>query len=166
MIETERLRVQALTLEEAAVLADSVEGEARRAWAEGYPTPGSRRAAAGLAEEASESRAASGFGIHQMVRKSDGIVVGDIGFHGAPTASGEVELGFSVACSCRREGLASEALLAMVAWLATQPNVRHIVARTDTDNIASQTVLFRAGFRRSAREDDLFEYVPDTLGAL
>jgi RimJ/RimL family protein N-acetyltransferase len=44
-----------------------------------------------------------------MLRKSDGVFVGDIGFHHKPNAAGQVEMGYMVCEEYRRQGYASEA---------------------------------------------------------
>ena len=162
-IETERLELRALTIEQAAVLAASTAARSDGSSAAGYPTPGSCRAAAALAEEGG-ARAAEGFGIYQMMHKRDGLVVGDVGFHCLPSPKGQVEVGFSVAASCQAQGFATEALLALVAWATARADVHRVVARTDPDNVASQTVLSRAGFIRSPASSDLWELDTDETG--
>lgn len=160
MITTERLVLHPLTFDEADLIGAGDVDARHETWAEGYPTPGSRRAAAAFTNGVDRYRAITGFGIYWIVRVHDGVVVGDIGFHSVPTADGEVEVGFSVASSCRRAGVATEALRGLVAWAAVQPAVRRIVARTDPDNVASRTVLGCAGFHRMAPDSVVWELVP------
>jgi ribosomal-protein-alanine N-acetyltransferase len=89
--------------------------------------------------------------IHQIV--VDGVVVGDIGFHGPPGPELAVEIGYSVVPAWRRRGIASRAcdLILQQAW---QDGAEIVVAETDRDNVASQAVLLGNGFRQ--RRDGVF----------
>lgn len=84
--------------------------------------------------------------LHQIV--VDDLVVGDVGFHGPPGDTGlvEVELGYHVVRGLRGQGIATQAcgLLLQQAWRDDAWAVR---AETEADNVASQRVLLRAGFR-------------------
>jgi RimJ/RimL family protein N-acetyltransferase len=90
--------------------------------------------------------------VHQIV--VDGVVVGDIGFHGPPDSGRTVEIGYSVVPAWRRCGVASRACELMLerAW---QDGAEIVIAETDHDNLASQAVLRRNGFRQ--RSDGVFE---------
>jgi RimJ/RimL family protein N-acetyltransferase len=89
--------------------------------------------------------------IHQIV--VDGVVVGDIGFHGPPGPERAVEIGYSVVPAWRRRGVASRAcdLILQQAW---QDGAEIVVAETDHDNVASQAVLLGNGFHQ--RPDGVF----------
>jgi RimJ/RimL family protein N-acetyltransferase len=89
--------------------------------------------------------------VHQIV--VDGVVVGDIGFHGPPGREKAVEIGYSVVPAWRRRGVASWAcsLILEQAWL---DGAEIVIAETDHDNVASQAVLLANGFRR--RSDGVF----------
>jgi RimJ/RimL family protein N-acetyltransferase len=89
--------------------------------------------------------------VHQIV--VDGVVVGDIGFHGPPDSGRTVEIGYSVVPAWRGCGVASRAceLILQRAW---QDGAETVIAETDHDNLASQAVLLRTGFRR--RSDGVF----------
>ena len=89
--------------------------------------------------------------VHQIV--VDGVVVGDIGFHGPPDSGSTVEIGYSVVPAWRGCGVASRAceLILQRAW---QDGAETVIAETDHDNLASQAVLQRSGFRR--RSDGVF----------
>jgi [ribosomal protein S5]-alanine N-acetyltransferase len=89
--------------------------------------------------------------IHQII--VDGVVVGDIGFHGPPSPEREVEIGYSVVPAWRGQGVATRAcsLILQQAW---QDGADTVVAETDDGNVASQAVLLRNGFRR--RPDGVF----------
>jgi RimJ/RimL family protein N-acetyltransferase len=83
-----------------------------------------------------------------------GQVVGDVGFHGPPPASGPVvvEIGYAVVPALRGRGIASRAcaLLLERAW---QDGASQVLAETDADNVASQAVLRHNGFRRRLSGD-------------
>jgi RimJ/RimL family protein N-acetyltransferase len=83
-----------------------------------------------------------------------GQVVGDVGFHGPPPASGPavVEIGYAVVPALRGRGVASRAcaLLLERAW---QDGADQVLAETDADNGASHAVLAHNGFRRRLSGD-------------
>ena len=76
----------------------------------------------------------------------DGQAVGDIGFHGPLDEDGQVTIGYQVVPSARRQGLATAAC-ALIVQLAWSAGARRLLANTDADNVASQRVLRRNGFR-------------------
>jgi RimJ/RimL family protein N-acetyltransferase len=76
----------------------------------------------------------------------DGQTVGDIGFHGPLDDQKQVTIGYQVVPSAQRQGLATAAC-AMIVQLAWSAGARRLLASTDADNLASQQVLLRNGFR-------------------
>ena len=84
--------------------------------------------------------------IYQIV--VDGQVVGDIGFHGPPAdrTPCRVEIGYCVVPAWRGRGVASRAC-ALIVEQAWTLGAEVIVADTESDNLASQRVLLRNGFR-------------------
>ena len=76
----------------------------------------------------------------------DGQAVGDIGFHGPLDDQQQVTIGYQVVPSAQRRGLATAAC-AMLIELAWAAGARRLLANTDADNVASQRVLQRNGFR-------------------
>jgi RimJ/RimL family protein N-acetyltransferase len=73
-------------------------------------------------------------------------IVGLCGYKNAPSAKGEVEIGYGVAASRRRRGHAGAALEAMAEGARRDPAVRSLLAKTALDNHASQRALERNGF--------------------
>jgi ribosomal-protein-alanine N-acetyltransferase len=59
-----------------------------------------------------------------------------------------VGLGYVIARSHQRKGYATEATHAIIDWAFQQPTIYRVNASTDTENIASQRVLEKAGMRR------------------
>jgi [ribosomal protein S5]-alanine N-acetyltransferase len=83
-----------------------------------------------------------------------GQVVGDVGFHGPPPASGPVvvEIGYALVPALRGRGIASRAC-ALLLELAWRDGADQVLAETDADNSASQAVLVHNGFRRRLSGD-------------
>jgi ribosomal-protein-alanine N-acetyltransferase len=100
--------------------------------------------------QAESSPQSAAFGVWIVIEAATTTVVGDIGFLGSPGPSGVVEMGYSVVPSRRRRGYATEAARALAGWALHQPGVAAVEAETDADNLASQLVLERIGFRRTA----------------
>ena len=123
-------------------------------FAEGYPLDGTLVAAAMQAELHGAGRGREPFGQFQLIRRGDDLVIGDIGFHAPPDDLGEVEIGFGIVPAERRKGHATEALRTLLEWALAHPDVRTIHADTDLVNLASQSVLARAGMTLVADEGD------------
>lgn len=88
-----------------------------------------------------------------LVVVDDGSVVGDVGWKGAPSPDGEVEIGYGLAAPSRGLGLGTEAVRRLIGWLALQPAVRRVVAQTTVDNEPSRRLLVGLGFHVTAEHD-------------
>ncbi len=77
-------------------------------------------------------------------------LVGVAGYSGRPTDHGVVELGYSVVPAHRRQGLATEAVAALLEHAFQQPSVRLVVAETFPHLSSSIGVLLRNHFHLSA----------------
>ena len=88
-----------------------------------------------------------------MVRLADGAVVGRCGFHGPPWAVGRAEIGYTVLPPYRRQGLATEAAAALVAWAWDQGELT-VFASVAPTNVASLAVVRRLGFVETASQMD------------
>jgi [ribosomal protein S5]-alanine N-acetyltransferase len=148
-LATERLDLTPLPTEAAAVLLND-RGEASRHVGarlhDEWPGPDLLGV---LPRQAAASEAMERFGIWVLIEHDSGSVVGDIGFHGPPDATGTIEVGYAVVPSRRRRGYATEAASALVEWALSQPSVHIIVAGCDPKNVPSICTLERVGFVRT-----------------
>lgn len=124
-------------------------------WVEGGPFDGTRRAAGMLTKAYEEGVHRPEFGVFALVRHEDGRAVGAMGFHGVPDDGGLAEVGYDLAESARGQGYACEALRALADWALARDDVRQLRAVIDEDNLASQRVAERAGFKRATTGEDL-----------
>ncbi|HWF78798.1 MAG TPA: GNAT family N-acetyltransferase [Caulobacteraceae bacterium] len=90
-----------------------------------------------------------GYGSWLMV--DDGEVVGLGGYKWAPSAAGEVEIGYGVAPARRRRGYAGQASRLMLEAARADARLSALVAETAMGNLASQRVLAGAGFFKVGR---------------
>ncbi len=145
-IRSERLLLRQLDLEEARALAAGRKDGLRPA-ADGYPLEGTIASASMVVRRGNAGVDMSGFGSYQVIRLEDGVVIGDIGFHGPPDPAGGVVIGYGLAPDARGAGYATEALVALSEWALEQPEVKVVNADAALENRASQRVMERAGMR-------------------
>jgi RimJ/RimL family protein N-acetyltransferase len=145
-ITTQRLVLRQLRVEEARALATGGDNGLLPA-APGYPLEGTLASASMVVRRAEARVDMRGFGSYQIVRREDGLVIGDIGFHGPPDSRGAVTVGYGLAPGARGHGYATESLVALVEWALAQPEVTVVNADANLDNLASQRVMERAGMR-------------------
>ena len=81
-----------------------------------------------------------------LVELADGTFVGTMCFKGL-NQDGIVEVGYGVEAAYEGNGYATEAVSAIAQWASEQKGVKQIEAETDPENIASQRVLTKAGFK-------------------
>jgi RimJ/RimL family protein N-acetyltransferase len=85
---------------------------------------------------------------------ADGEVVGLCGYKEAPSADGNVEIGYAVAPQRRRLGHATRAVALTIAAARLDERVSAIVAETALANLPSQRVLAANGFTDAGRGQD------------
>lgn len=88
---------------------------------------------------------ALGWWTYLFVHLADKRLVGIGGFKGEADGEGRVELGYSLAPSYRRRGLATEAARGMLAYAFSHPHVKRVEARTLPAQNASTHVLEKIG---------------------
>jgi RimJ/RimL family protein N-acetyltransferase len=81
-------------------------------------------------------------------------VIGSVGFHGPPDNDGRVEVGYRIEPGYRRRGVATEVVRALFDWAHREHGVGRFRASTAPDNLASQAVLARFGFRQTGTQMD------------
>ena len=75
-----------------------------------------------------------------------GQVVGEGGWKGGPDDTGEAEIGYGLAAPSRGQGLGTELVAQLTAWVLDQPGVTHVVAMVLPGNVASRRAVERNGF--------------------
>jgi RimJ/RimL family protein N-acetyltransferase len=156
-IQSARLCLRQLEAGEARALLQG-KSDPERPWMAGYPMQGTLIAVEAFVRAIDNGSSPGAYGVYQLVRSSDHVVIGDIGFHGPPTQGGAVTVGYGLAPGARGRGYATEALKAVVAWALAQPEVAWVEADTTHANQPSQRVLERAGMRLVDRSDQLRFY--------
>jgi RimJ/RimL family protein N-acetyltransferase len=71
-----------------------------------------------------------------------------------PPQDGAIDIGYGIAPSRQRRGIATRAIGAIVEWAQSAPHVTAITAETLPDNPASQRVLEANGFVRTGERVD------------
>ena len=98
-----------------------------------------------------------------MVLRDDPLrpMAGHIGFHGPPE-DGAVELGYTVFPQHRRQGLAEEAVRAMMDWAHREHGISHFIVSIAPDNAPSLGLAAKLAFKRTGEQmdpEDGLEYV-------
>ncbi|HEX9342524.1 MAG TPA: GNAT family N-acetyltransferase [Actinomycetota bacterium] len=145
-IKTERLWLRQLPVEEARALLNGT-AQPELPWMAGYPIEGSMIAAEAYVRAIDGGQQVGPYGLYQIVVTEEGLVVGDIGFHGPPDPVRSVTIGYGLAAPARGHGYVTEALRALIAWAMAQPEVRRVEGDAVHANLASQRVMERAGMR-------------------
>ena len=81
-----------------------------------------------------------------LIEKTDGTLIGDLCFKGHE-ADKNPEIGYGIVDEFQGKGFATEAVMLALRWAFGHPEVLAVEAETDPDNIASQKVLMKCGFR-------------------
>ena len=81
-----------------------------------------------------------------VIENEDGTHIGDLCFKGFE-AGKNPEIGYGINDEFRGRGYATEATKLALEWAFSQPDVKAVEAETDPDNIASQRVLAKCGFK-------------------
>ncbi len=89
-----------------------------------------------------------GFSIVERRNNQD---IGSCGFKGPPDSEGVVELAYGIEPEFQLQGFATEAAQTLVTYALQQDEVQLVRAHTLLDNIASQRVLIKCGFRCLAK---------------
>jgi hypothetical protein len=93
------------------------------------------------------------------VHHDEGCVIGDVRFEPVFGARGEVEIGYSIARSRRRQGYAVEAAGVLIDWLFAEGGAETIIAGCDYRNRASVKTLRRLGFWLDSTPGSAFWWV-------
>lgn len=80
-------------------------------------------------------------------------LVGDGGF-ARPPEDGFLVIGYEVAPEHRNQGIATEAVRALCQWAFERADVAAIEALTERENLASQRVLAKVGFKPGGVDED------------
>lgn len=151
-----RVALRALLPATAARVADG--DPAGFDWIDGTP-PETTSGGAGIAVRAAAAgHYRPGWGVFVLTDTTTGTALGSIGFHGPPDADGCVEIGYDLSPSARGAGWATDAARLLTGWAAAQPEVRTVCALTEPENVPSQRVLERTGFRFVGEREGLRAY--------
>lgn len=90
-----------------------------------------------------------------IVHKDDNCIAGGIGVAGLPNDQGETEIGYGIDQSYRGQGIATEAVECLAAWVFKHRGVEALIAHTPVALTNSHRVLIKAGFDRISEKEGL-----------
>lgn len=102
--------------------------------------------------------------------KTSATLIGDVGLHFIDDDGYQVEVGISISPTRQNQGIASEALEAVLDFLFTDLKKHRVIASIDPRNQASNRMLLKAGFRKEGHfKQSLLingEWVDDVLSGV
>ncbi|HET9110347.1 MAG TPA: GNAT family N-acetyltransferase [Ktedonobacterales bacterium] len=158
-LSTQRLRLHALSLDEARLALVGDLGALGRALGAAIPPgwPGKDLTDAlsdivpQMQRQASDER-----WLWVAIEPGSANVIGDIGFHGPVTGSPTVELGYLILPDYQGRGYATEAAEAMIAWAAERPGVDRVIVRIAHHNVRSLRVAAKLGMRETVSHEPIY----------
>jgi len=156
VLPTERLTLEGVHPAAAADLAAG--GDGGFEWIAGGPFEGTREAATFMTKAYQAGLHRPEFGVFALVRSEDGRTIGGMGFHAVPDEEGRTEVGYDLVEGARGQGYATEALRALTGWALARDDVRTVLATVERDNLASQAVVSRVGFKQVGEDIDELTY--------
>jgi ribosomal-protein-alanine N-acetyltransferase len=93
-----------------------------------------------------------------IVHREDRTLIGEVGFKSTPDSSGTIEIGYGVLPDYRRQGIATEAVRAMIDRAFADDAVQRVIANCLNDNLGSICVLEHVGMHRAGRSGPLLDW--------
>lgn len=95
-----------------------------------------------------------------LIRETDNKIIGFLSFKGKPDKdSGKIEIGYSLGKEFEHNGYMTKAVKTLCNMAEEYPEVKKINALTLTDNIASQKLLIRCGFKKFSETPSSFLFI-------
>ena len=88
------------------------------------------------------------------VLKDNPIIIASAGFHDAPDSDGMIEIGFGVDKRYQGRGFGQEILHGMWSWVANDPQVKTLRYTVSPDNLISQHIIKKLGFKYKGQQID------------
>ncbi|MFN0159060.1 MAG: GNAT family N-acetyltransferase [Bacteroidota bacterium] len=158
MITTQRLWLVPCTLAHfealgsgEAALAAMLQVEFDKDWL-GFPDAASAMAPAH--EFLKKNPTALGWWTYLFIHRQDNMLIGLGGFKGAANEVGMVEIGYAIATSYQKRGLATEAAHGMIEYAFSHPHVTRVDAHTLAEKNASTRVLEKSRLKYIAAIND------------
>lgn len=109
----------------------------------------------GHLEELKENPELKGWGVWLAIRQDNGKPVGDLGFKGKPDQDGVVEVGYGIVPDEQNQGLATEAVEALIGWAFSTGQATKVIAECLADNTASIKVLQKLVMRQTGTDQGM-----------
>lgn len=109
-------------------------------------------------KELSEDPSMLYWGTWLVLLKSDGTIIGDIGFKGKPDENKAVEIGYGLLEEYWNKGFATEAVGALMQWAWETGKVDKIVADTLRDNEGSMRVLEKLNMKKIKTGETMIDW--------
>jgi RimJ/RimL family protein N-acetyltransferase len=91
-----------------------------------------------------------------IIRKNDRVVVGSMDFKNIPNEKKEVEIGYGLGKKYEHNGYMTEAVKGFCEFALKNKEIDTIIAETESENIPSQNVLKRNGFKKYKEEETVW----------
>jgi len=167
ILETERLLLVPMTFEFVSKILENdisayedIDIEPTPEW----PNMDTREILPIIKEKLSSQPIPDGFGPWLFIDKRDKCIIGDGGFKGSPNSKGEIDLGYGIIESKRRQGYTFEAVTSLIKWGISQENVKVITADCLKDNTASRNLLRKLGMAEIKQDDRLIYFALNSYG--
>jgi [ribosomal protein S5]-alanine N-acetyltransferase len=93
------------------------------------------------------------------------LIVAEAKFKGEPDENQTIEIGYGTHPAFQRQGYMTELVGGLLTWARQQPGIQRVEAETAVENVASQKVVEKNGFRLFDRREDMlwWEWWPEPM---